>query len=97
MMTLVTPETRIVRGTVQWVNGNHHPCRQTGTIWYRHDTVICDGRLLGGYIQVKERRVRFGRLNRKQVEMVTAHDGHCAMGCNVDWLIVQNQPALNQP
>lgn len=78
-----------------YINGNHHPCRVTGTIWYRHDKVYVNDVLMEGHRQVKERRlVILGRdMKRNRIETITCFRNSCVSGDQPDWLRRQQQPA----
>ncbi len=76
-------------------HGNHHPCRETGTIWYRHDKVYVNDVLMEGHRQVKERRVVvLGRdMRRNRIESMTCFRSSCVLGDQPEWLYQQQQPA----
>ncbi len=84
------------RGEKIYINGNHHPCRQTGTIWYRHDKVVIrwsDGteQILEGVIQTKERKPR-GVAHRIGIrtEVSTVFGNWSVPGSQTDWLLKMN-------
>ena len=76
----------IAKGEQQYHNDNHSPSKNTGTIWFRHDVVMLNGKEIGR-IQVKERQINFGRLERRQIETVTICGDACVHGTQIDWLI----------
>ncbi len=51
--------------------------------WYRHDTVLADGVLLVGRVQVKS----IG----KRIEVITCYKNSCVLGRDLDWLERQNK------
>lgn len=53
--------------------------------WYRHDTVVVDGKKLEGFIQV--RRKYFGKRIGHRMETITCFRGVCVQGYNVKWLV----------
>ena len=84
----------IERGLRQYHYANHHACRETGTIWYQHDTAVVvaptGARLrLKGCLQTAYKRVRFGRIDRKETKLLTSYGGYCVRGYDVDWLVRQ--------
>lgn len=89
------------RGEKMYVNGNHHPCRQTGTIWYRHDKLIlrlADGKeqVLEGMIQTKERKPRgIGSRLPKRIEVSTCFGQWSVPGASVEWLLKMNNIDTN--
>lgn len=89
----MTNEHRIVTGEKMYVNGNHHPCRATGTIWYRHDRVqVQDGdgwRDVPGHVQVKWRQFGRGPRAIRRIETLTSVGGYGVTGCSPEWLIAQ--------
>ncbi len=89
----------IREGQKQYVNGNHHPCRQTGTIWYRHDTVAVDGVPLEGFVQVKESRlVILGRdMKQNRIEVMTCFRAACVLGRDPSWLVRVNGEGTTCP
>lgn len=92
------PPFTIQKGEQIYVNDNHHPDRVTGTIWYRHDKVIVDGKPLEGHIQVKYFRLRIlGRdMKQNRTEVHTGVGGYCVRGSYPEWLWKsQPQPSEN--
>lgn len=92
---MTEPKFRIEKGEQIYHHGNHHPCRETGTIWYRHDKVFVGDRQLEGFIQVKERRlIILGRdMKRNRIETLTCSPvGGCVPGSEPEWLLRQ-QPS----
>lgn len=90
------PSIRIKPGEVSYINDNGHPCHETGTIWYRHDKVYVDGKLLLGGIQVKARKpLGIGRRLPVQIEASTYFEHMCVLGRNVRWLHKMNEETSN--
>ncbi len=57
--------------------------------WYRHDTVLLDGKPLEGFIQVRRRYL--GRRFGHRIESITCFRNTCVMGHNVEWLARQQE------
>lgn len=53
--------------------------------WYRHDTVLADGKPLEGGIQVRRRY--YGKRLGHRIETTTFLGGACVLNIQTDWLI----------
>lgn len=56
--------------------------------WYRHDTLVRDGKELEGFVQVRRRY--YGRRPGHRIEAITCFRGACVIGRDHAWLIAQN-------
>ena len=61
-----------------------------GTLWYRHDRIKVNGKLLEGSIQVRERT--FGSKLSRRIDTMTCFKDACVRGHNIVWLIRMNEP-----